>query len=163
MKKIYFLTITIVLTMAFMNAMGQKWEFIRESDNVKTLKAISFTDSINGWMVRYNDVNNIQRTADQGYTWTEIPIQSTPGEPYLQDVHFFNQLEGLILDGKSLQKTADGGKIWTPVELPVDSTELKIKLVFRNSVSFAKNDKHPSETSGTITPSSPSTLKNFGT
>ena len=136
MKKIYILAITMVFTMAFMNVKGQNWEFIQESNNNKTLKAISFPDSINGWMVRtgYKDFdNNVIRTEDKGDNWS---VQSNSVNDYFNDVHFFDQLEGFILGNITLQKTNDGGKTWEEIALPEMDSPRLIKIVFVDSVGY---------------------------
>jgi len=62
------------------------------------------------------------RTADGGATWTRVrvPAVSLTSVDRRVRVHFANELEGLVTDGRKLYVTHTGGRLWRPIELPGD-------------------------------------------
>lgn len=110
-------TILLMFIFSINEIQGQPWELIRETDNGQKLTAISFPDSLNGWMVGDKPGENIGyiiNTSDGGETWSE---QVSAINTFLVDLHFFNQDTGFILGTSGLQKTVDGGMKWTEIDL----------------------------------------------
>ena len=96
---------------------GQEWELILENTGSETLEAISFPDSVHGWLVGSRPGDNksyILHSNDQGVSWNE---QTGVLNTALTDVFFSDTLTGYVLGVSSLQKTEDGGVSWTEVDL----------------------------------------------
>jgi len=88
-----------------------------------------------GWMVAgYPDSmltgqGFIVRSTDGGLTWDSL-YQSLTYEDFF-DVHFFNQLDGIVVGGDEadtsviILKTTDGGFTWNPISAPANSYYLR--------------------------------------
>ena len=117
MKTLLLLTFTLLFINPFTVIKGQTWELVRETENAQRLLAISFPDSLHGWMVGNKPGDNrgyIIHTDDGGKTWNE---QTSSVSDQLQDVHFMDQNTGFALGVNSIQKTVNGGTEWTNIEL----------------------------------------------
>jgi len=127
--------------MAHTTSMGQKWDRIRESANFEILEAISFPDSIHGWMVGNKPGENrayILHSDDKGETWSE---QTSSVSDQLKDVHFNDSLEGFVLGVNSIQKTIDGGDNWVEIELgALSDNPLFVGFDFENETAWAVGD-----------------------
>ncbi len=141
MKSLLQFTIVLFTVFSFTDITGQPWELVRETENAQRLVAISFPDSLHGWMVGNKPGDNrgyIINTTDGGDTWDE---QVSSVSNLLHDVHFFNQDTGFVLGLSSIQKTVDGGAVWTEVEL--DSLSMNPAFVsfdFIDSTAYAVGD-----------------------
>ncbi len=126
MKKLLQLVLSSILVFTFCGLNGQPWELHRETENEQRLRAISFPDSIHGWMVGNKPGENrayIIHTDDGGDTWSE---QVSPESDQLQDVHFMDENTGFALGVESIIKTVNGGMEWTVVTLDSDSVNLML-------------------------------------
>lgn len=111
-------TFILFLTLfTFTRLSGQEWEMKLEGTGAESLEAISFPDSIHGWMVGTKPGDNlayILHSDDKGETWNE---QTGVLNRQLSDVHFSDEQTGFVLGASGLQKTEDGGISWIEVEL----------------------------------------------
>jgi photosystem II stability/assembly factor-like uncharacterized protein len=83
------------------------WDTLTGYD--KTLNALHFSDSQNGWAVG-NTI--ILKTVDKGTTWTEVKINFNITDSYTS-VFFVDNLFGCITGNKNIYITSDGGKTWS--------------------------------------------------
>lgn len=141
MKKFLQIVLSSILVLPFYDVNGQAWELHRETENAQRLRAISFPDSIHGWMVGNKPGDNrayIIHTDDGGDTWSE---QLSPIDGRLQDVHFMDEHNGYALGINSIIKTVNGGMEWTTVTVDSDSSNLTlVKFDFIDSTAFAVGD-----------------------
>ncbi len=115
---------------------GETWAQAAFVPTRKTLTAVSFSDSQNGWAVGHDAV--IINTSDGGVTWARQYIDvmgeedidpvtgDAPPDNTLLTVHFFDADHGLALGAFSLVlETFDGGASWVQRDLnvPVDTSD----------------------------------------
>lgn len=135
MKRLLPFTILLMFVCISNEIKGQPWELVRETENGQRLKAISFPDSLNGWMVGNKPGDNIGyiiHTSDGGESWSE---QVSAINTYLVDLHFFNQDTGFILGSAGLQKTVNGGLEWTEINLE-DLQSPYVSIDFVDSIGY---------------------------
>jgi|GEM_PF-1964227 photosystem II stability/assembly factor-like uncharacterized protein len=79
---------------------------------------ISFPDATNGFIGgRKNNVyQNLQKTTDNGTTWTDITPDPSITEP-IYSLFFLNSQEGWATCGRSLYITNNGGAAWSTINL----------------------------------------------
>ncbi len=139
MKFVRFTLIALLHLYATSFIYAQEWELLLETDGQKALRAISFPDSLHGWMVGQlfdgNDLSYILYTKDGGETWQE-QISAFPSR--LIDVHFKDSLNGFIIGGNELQHTTDGGKNWIETDLTgiAEGKRFFVCLEFVDSVAW---------------------------
>ncbi len=103
----------------------------------RDFNAIHFVNNSTGFIVGGNLENDaiqtILKTTDGGTTWNVVRYM--PFLPMLQDIDFFDTLNGLIVGNNgACLKTTDGGNTWLDESLPnVDS------LWFFNSVEYVNS------------------------
>ena len=113
------ISILIILNFVFfLNTKAQYWEINRQTEGQERLMAVSFPDSINGWMVGNRPGESseyIIYTNNGGESWSEqTSAVNSNGE--LRDVYFTDSLTGFVLGSQFIQKTVDGGKNWLKIE-----------------------------------------------
>ena len=142
MKSLLQFTIFLLFVNAFANVNGQPWELVRETENAQRLLAISFPDSLHGWMVGNKPGDNrgyIINTDNGGETWNE---QVSSVSDILQDVHFMDHDTGFALGSLTIQKTVNGGTEWAEIELDsLSRTPAFVSFDFVDSTAYAVGDK----------------------
>jgi len=142
MKSLLQFAIILLFINAFANVNGQPWKLVRETDNAQRLLAISFPDSLHGWMVGNKPGDNsayIIQTDDGGETWNE---QVSSVSDLLQDVHFMNNDTGFVLGPIAIQKTVNGGTEWAEIELDsLSRTPAFVSFDFVDSTAYVVGDK----------------------
>ncbi len=89
---------------------GETWEEVSlESSN--PFEAVLFTDSLTAWVC--GSGGELRKSTDRGQTWTAVDA----GYNSFNDIHFFDNNRGLLLDGSSLHFTFDGGNTWDSTSL----------------------------------------------
>lgn len=99
---------------------GTTWDSIginTASDDFQ-MSEISFADVNNGYLGgrRNNIYQNLQKTTDNGATWTDVTPDSTVVEA-ISALHFISPLQGWATCQQTLYITVNGGTSWTPVAL----------------------------------------------
>lgn len=86
---------------------GVTWNSVKTSNN--NYCPISFPDQNVGFVANYSDVF---KTSDGGSSWQTNPrfITELTG---IEDIHFFDSLNGYCIAGTKLYKTTNGGNSWT--------------------------------------------------
>jgi photosystem II stability/assembly factor-like uncharacterized protein len=99
---------------------GTTWDSIAlntANDNFQ-MSEISFPDPNNGYIGgrRNNIYQNLQKTTDNGTTWTDVTPDPTQVEP-ISALYFIDPLQGWATCGRNLYITNNGGASWTTVAL----------------------------------------------
>ncbi len=118
------------------------------------LSGVSFIDQLNGWivggipdLVQFAFPGIIAHSTDGGQTWDSL-YQTSGREDFL-DVHFFNQLNGVVVGGNDstfdaiIFRTTDGGLVWNTIPAPVNAYYLR-------AVDFVGNEGWAVGNHGTI-------------
>lgn len=113
---------------------GQSWQIQKLSDKFGAINALSFSDSLNGWVW---GLFNVFKTEDGGITWNEKDLGVDLASNRLYGIGFMDNQTGYFLINPKLDldesymdhpgrlhKTIDGGETWFEVE-----TGIKGKLV----------------------------------
>lgn len=117
LEKPHIIMITMALLITALSLPAQEWELMYESEGLELLEAISFPDSVHGWMVGKRpgaEEAFVLHSKNGGESWSELNSKLT--RPLL-DVHFFDSLTGYILSASEVIKTVDGGSSWEEVDL----------------------------------------------
>jgi len=84
---------------------GNIWNSICTFDSIYS-KSICFPDQNTGYMI--SSGSRVLKTNDGGYSWTELPNFSFPGNK----VFFINKDSGYVLGYNQTWETTDGGNTW---------------------------------------------------
>lgn len=94
---------------------GENWDSLMADTLVNDFMDVKFLDTLTGWVVGGDDINNIPfalRTDDGGTNWDTLDV---PGYGILRGVDFINENEGWAVgEFGIIVHTVDGGYTWTP-------------------------------------------------
>ncbi len=108
MKKIRFITITLLTITLFSSTLiKSQWE-VQNSGTTKNLYGICFVDSLSGWIS--TSTSEYLQTKDGGKNWE---LKEIEGEDYLKSIFFVNKEVGYTTAGLGkIYSTKNGGDSW---------------------------------------------------
>lgn len=99
---------------------GTTWDSIalNTANDDFQMSEISFPDPNNGYIGgrRNNIYQNLQKTTDNGTTWTDVTPDPLQVEP-ITALYFIDALQGWAACGRNLYITANGGTNWVTIPL----------------------------------------------
>ncbi len=116
---------------------GDFWEQIFTDWYAAEYYGISFVNQWDGWMVAgwpdslSTGQGYIVPSTDGGIIWDTVNGYHASGYEDFFDVHFFNQLDGIVVGGDEsdyspiILKTTDGGLTWPSISAPANSYYLR--------------------------------------
>ncbi|MCF6342434.1 MAG: YCF48-related protein [Bacteroidales bacterium] len=84
---------------------GDTWSEVL-LDGFNRLESVLFVDSVTAWVC--GSGGELRKSTDRGLNWTSVEA----GYHSFNDIYFFDETKGLLLDGTSLYFTFDGGQSW---------------------------------------------------
>ncbi len=129
------LGVTFILCCGAREAMAQQYGWTKIAQPTTSfISAVSFVDSLNGWIgcILADADKSIFRTQDGGYTWQR---QVAPLPPNIQSIGFVDILNGWIVGNFSdafgyIIHTSNGGQTW----------QEQRRLLYRNYVGLGAHD-----------------------
>ena len=96
---------------------GDNWITQKDEQGDAWLKAVFFVDENIGYAS--GEFGTFLKTTDGGENWITIAIPNSWGQRHFNDIHFFNEMEGVVVGGyehndsiQTIIKTKDGGENW---------------------------------------------------
>lgn len=138
-------------TLLYTKNNGNTWR-IEKISGMDNIRGISFSDSLNGWII---DSNNVQKTKDGGVTWENVDLSIDVSEYYFKDIHSFENTIFVVLTPRTsvvqelinanalILVSKNSGKSWTPNKEIMASKVLSSFFIDENT-GFLYCEEYPS-------------------